>query len=564
MCHPSARKLFRALEHTRAHNDAARISHNVLSLPSMDDTEHTSSTSLVEILSSVHGRQRQERLINMRDLKAAVKYGKKEANVSWQGIKNCKYTFAGIVFITDETSTCEITSWVLPAFGFDVPLVHITEGMHREHTDAVRALQDKSMWTSHTVIVVDQSGSMRKTDVEGGATRSDAVWITLALTWVQDEIFAGTRTSTDVLSVVSMRNNSELIVDAEPVDWLLFNKLIAFLRTSMPGEHGNYVQAINLADKCLMRNTVGSCALALLFSSDGKPSEKYKKLPTATKMHLELYEESEKRAMLIEALDDAREQEIAGRIGALASRFGRRLTVGNIGFAAPSEEFSTLQAMTDACAAYQCQASFHKPTLTAQLLHSILTGLSSTLTNTKTDLTAIGGSKQRTVRDVRRESQFQVTEETVVTEQDWWSYSREDIIVRQVWGGGRRRGWSKTKKLIHPDADGVAMRNQIFGEGAERIVSKFREFDVAGKFVGPWMVAKQNRFIDDENDEDHAQFHRSFCSTQQTAGRIALKFNERLATIPGVTSSTPRIKFLDCQVYLIYDANLARRNGRSC
>ena len=104
------------------------------------------------------------------------------------------------------------------------------------------------------------------------------------------------------------------------------------------------------------------------------------------------------------------------------------------------------------------------------------------------------------------------------------------------------------------------MRNQIFGEGAERIVSKFREFDVTGKFVGPWMVAKQNRFIDDENDEDHAQFHRSFCSTQQTAGRIALKFNERLATIPGVTSSTPRIKFLDCHVYVLYD-NLLGRTG---
>ncbi len=111
----------------------------------MDDTEHTSSTSLVEILSSVHGRQRrQERLINMRDLKAAVKYGKKEANVSWQGIKNWKYTFAGIVFITDETSKCEITSWVLPAFAFDVPLVHITEGMHREHTDAVVPCKTKA------------------------------------------------------------------------------------------------------------------------------------------------------------------------------------------------------------------------------------------------------------------------------------------------------------------------------------------------------------------------------------------------------------------------------------
>jgi|TARA_B110000977_G_scaffold97976_1_gene128963 hypothetical protein len=45
----------------------------------MDDPEHTSSTSLVEILSSVHGRQRRkERLINMRDLQAAVKHGEKE------------------------------------------------------------------------------------------------------------------------------------------------------------------------------------------------------------------------------------------------------------------------------------------------------------------------------------------------------------------------------------------------------------------------------------------------------------------------------------------------------
>jgi len=194
----------------------------------------------------------------------------------------------------------------------------------------------------------------------------------LALTWVQDEILAGTRTSTDVLSIISMRTGSELIVDAEPVDWLLFNELIGFLRTSMPGEPGNYLQAIDLAEKCLMGNMMGSCALALLFFSDGRPSDR--------KKHFK--------------------EVLAGRIGALASRFGRRLAVCNIGFAAPSEEFSTLQAMTDACAAYQCQASFHKPTLTAQLLHSILTGLSSTLTNTKTELIVLGGTKQKTVRDV--------------------------------------------------------------------------------------------------------------------------------------------------------------------
>ena len=85
------------------------------------------------------------------------------------------------------------------------------------------------------------------------------------------------------------------------------------------------------------------------------------------------------------------------------------------------------------------------------------------------------------------------------------------------------------------------------------MVRRFREFDENYNFVGPWMVAKQSRFIDDENTKDQKRFHQSFCSTQQITERIAQKFNERLATIPGVTSATPRIKFLDCHVYVLDD-----------
>ena len=125
---------------------------------------------------------------------------------------------------------------------------------------------------------------------------------------------------------------------------------------------------------------------------------------------------------------------------------------------------------------------------------------------------------------------------------------------------GRRTGgssrWNNLQKFVHPSAVGVAMRNQIFSEGAERMVSKFREFDENYNFVGPWMVAKQSRFIEDENDADQRRFHQFFCSTQQTAERIAQKFNERLATIPGVTAATPRVKFLDCGVYVLDDALL--------
>ena len=144
------------------------------------------------------------------------------------------------------------------------------------------------------MVVVDQSGSMRNTDMEGGATRSDGVWISLALTWVQDGIKSGARCSTDVMSVVVMINDIRVLIDAAPMDWHLFNRLITLLRTTKPSEGGVYLEAINIAEKCLMRNTTGSCALALLFFSDGSPSDHYENFPF-TKEQWTLHDESKKR-----------------------------------------------------------------------------------------------------------------------------------------------------------------------------------------------------------------------------------------------------------------------------
>ena len=104
-----------------------------------------------------HCRQhRSERLISKRDLRAAVKYGVREPSFTDKGELRWMYTFRGIVYITDETSRHEITSWPLPAFGFDVPLVDITQRMLRAHRAAKRALGNPASWTSHTVAVVDQ------------------------------------------------------------------------------------------------------------------------------------------------------------------------------------------------------------------------------------------------------------------------------------------------------------------------------------------------------------------------------------------------------------------------
>ena len=541
------------------------------------DAPPSSTTSAVDILSSAHGRRRRrERLISKRDLQAAVKYGKKEEALRAKGsVLRWKYTFAGIVYVTDATSTREITSWPEPGFGFDVPLKAITPRMRDEHRKAVARLRDKSAWTSHTVVVVDQSGSMRATDVDGGATRSDAVWLSLALTWVRDEIEAGTRTHTDAVSVVSMRDESVIVVDAQPVDWVLFNTLVTFLRESRPSHGGVYSNALAAAETCLTRNTVGSCALALLFFSDGRPSDDHEFFPmAASKEEWRAYDVSERRVMRKkrEAHYAARDDEIVARVGALAARFGRRLTVGNVGFAEKKETFGTLRAMTEACAEYGCHASFHKPKLEARALHSVLSGLSSTLTLTQTELTELGGSRLREVRDVRRESRY-AAEDTRPNYENWWFFDK-GLHERLVWSGRGDRpekkksgparaaspavGWRRVSKFVHPRAVGVAMRTEIFGEGAERVVSKFREYDANGDFVGPWMVAKQSRFIEDEKTEDQKRFHRSFCSTQQTAAKIARVFNERLATIPGVTERTPRVAFLECCVYVLDDARLGR------
>jgi hypothetical protein len=77
-------------------------------MPAAPELEDGGSTSLVTILSSAHGKQRRsERLINKHNLQAAVKYGvKEEAWNQRNGVMQLryKYTFAGVVFITDSES----------------------------------------------------------------------------------------------------------------------------------------------------------------------------------------------------------------------------------------------------------------------------------------------------------------------------------------------------------------------------------------------------------------------------------------------------------------------------
>lgn len=134
------------------------------------------------LISCVHGRdRRKQRNIERFDLLAAVQYGKKESAHSDRktGEPRWKYTFANVVYITDSTSRYEITSYVLPV---EIDEISLSVNDTLQHWELCKQISlNPSLCTSHTVLIVDHSGSMRTNDVSDYKTRLDAVYTTLAL-----------------------------------------------------------------------------------------------------------------------------------------------------------------------------------------------------------------------------------------------------------------------------------------------------------------------------------------------------------------------------------------------
>ena len=173
--------------------------------------------------SGVHGRlRREERNIQKIDLQRARRYGMKEPARNGR----VKYTYGGIIFIYDPESNREVTSYRAPDKALETSGTKCTQPIIlakkeeynsaiivriREHS-RLRTLQNKKSWTSHSVLVVDMSGSMRRDDVNGARCRSDGVWMALARDYVKKPLTTNVRSSnTDLISVVLMRDDAEII-----------------------------------------------------------------------------------------------------------------------------------------------------------------------------------------------------------------------------------------------------------------------------------------------------------------------------------------------------------------
>lgn len=164
---------------------------------------------------------------------------------------------AGVVYVTDETSRHEVTSWRLDASA--PPPAVVYEGGGSAH---------------HTVLVVDSSGSMRLDDVPGYSSRTEAVYTSIVRELVQPqlELSAAGGARDAVVSLLEFSDEACVLLRRGPIDADL-KSLLQSRATSRAASHGNYLPALDALTQLLREDAVGDAALLVVFLSDGAPSD---------------------------------------------------------------------------------------------------------------------------------------------------------------------------------------------------------------------------------------------------------------------------------------------------
>lgn len=480
-----------------------------------------------------HARQRRaERGIDKKDLQAALKHGEEHPCKFGR-----KYKYNGLTYIVSWNKKKEITCY---ANAFKMKKVNIP-GKMLEHAYVARKRveQDPSCWKSNTVIVVDTSGSMRESDVWGASSRLHAVWLCVALDFIAHRLESGNAGPYDVISVVFMGEQGHTAIKLAPTTWQLYNKIVDQYnnRNLMAKGHGFYIPSLKIAQKILTCNKSSSCALSLIFMSDGRPS------------------------------DLSSKDSILESVEALGKQFGRRLNFTAVGIGNHSSEFEMLKNMVDIAKDFGVQSTFVLPSMTTSALGASLTSTATTLTRTQTEMTDIKTMKQRNVREVIRESRRKALEEVVtsVSLEDYYLYRLDNVqrYVYHEWRDENRKlqYFYDTAEMQHPMAKFVAMNKKVFGEGAERYAFRFFEVGEDGKtVVGKPLVAKESRLVLDGGEKHRKRFVQTFCRTQQLARRIADEFNAKLDSLNRIDKATPRVAFLDCSVYELNDNYLGKQS----
>eukprot|EP00978_Attheya_sp_CCMP212_P001915 scaffold3990_cov54-Attheya_sp.AAC.3 len=494
-------------------------------------------TAELTVLSSLHGRARRIlRDISKLDLQTAIKYGVKMRGHPDPKTREerWKFVFGNVVYITDSTCTREITSY---KEAVNIQPATITPEMLERHDELVRILRDEpQLCTTHSVIIIDQSGSMRAADVNGFRNRSQAAYGTLALDYIAEQLYTrGDDLFVDAISVIEMNDTGNLIISKDPLDWLLFNNLLRRQTEAKPRSHGNYLHSVQLASDIILNewNLLSSLELdsedlpayMLVFLSDGKPSDK---TPYETEMRLQI-------------------------VRFLAQTLGEKLTFCAMGLGAAGSDFHSLSELVANVKAHGAEGTFNHAGLSSTELSSLFSSISSTMTTTRTQLL-----ESNTFSSDKTEKS--VTMRKNDTPLKKWPFQRYTVCVsRYRFDIDRYKNYKYAWEQV-PFRDEAAscfdIETSPFGRGAERLAYRFHEVKLhqnGGKRVGKMMVAKESKFINDERGKEG--FHKNFCTIQQKAGSLADDFNKAIKRCPMLKptkdecSKPPRITFLKCHVY---------------
>jgi len=372
---------------------------------------------------------------------------------------------------------------------------------------------------------------MNKCDVNGFRSRSDAAFGTLALDYIAEQLYQqGDEFFVDAVTIIEMNCTGSLFVHKEPMDWILFNKVLHRQRTAKPRSHGNYVNSIEYAEnvinddlQCFSNfdlDDIGAYMLVLL--SDGSPSDQ-------------------------KPGDQMRRRDAVCR---LSQRLKSKLNVYGMGIGAMGSDFEQLKYLVDAATEHGAEGQFNHAGLSPAELSTTFHTMATTMTTTRTEL--LSNKTKRTKTEKR------YTMRKSYNDVDLVPLRRETKNVSR-WRYDNRTNppWKKVE-FLNSDARGFEVAQDPFGKGAERLAYMFYEIkkkQIGSGYekVGKSMVAKNSIYNEDERSKE--KFHTDFCRSQQKAWELALQFNRAVAKAPLLkpakdeVSLPPPIEFLQCNVY---------------
>jgi hypothetical protein len=331
----------------------------------------------MSFLSSNHGQlRRHQRNIGKRQLKAALKYGTRTPSSS----RGCsKYSYNGITFIVNDNTKREVTSFATP---LDLPWKDISPTQWQRHASARQQMrtQAKTFCKSHSILLVDMSGSMRNSDVQGSRSRLGAVWYSIAQDFIKNRIDTGNAGEADAISVILMGETAKFhpLLHFVPTDWVTYNAVLKIFKEGsiMPHGHGCYRPALEIAESVLSQYESSSSALMLAIMSDGRPSDS------------SIYRQSVEKGT----------KSIMASIASLSSKFGKRLTVCAIGMGS-ANQFETLKKMTEEAENHESKGLFQVPSMSSSSIAAAISSIATSLTDTQTAMT-----RQQFVRKMIREN----------------------------------------------------------------------------------------------------------------------------------------------------------------